>query len=384
MVNSGKSITYKTIDLCAGIGGIRKGFERTGYFTNILSSEIDKNACKTYKHLFGEDPNNDLTQESFKKCVEGIHYDVLLAGFPCQPFSRAGLNEGFEDQEKGNIFFDIAKIIRRTKPAAVFLENVDHLVTREKGQTFKRIIEILETSLDYKIIGVQKDSKNGKVYPPSNFIRNSKNFGVPQNRPRTYIIGFNRKLFGSNIEKIEAAELPGSRPDKLYENINYVLEKNVDPHYYLGSGYLETLKRHRKREVKKGNNFGFKIINAPGNKNPIANTLLATGGSGRERNLIYDPHRGIAGKKLKNKKTPLNNEGIRIMTPTEWGKLQGFINYAFIENGEDKFSFPMEVPELHRYRQFGNSVTIPVIETMALFIVQCFNQMNYMSQEMGH
>ena len=95
---------YRNIDLCAGIGGIRKGFERTGYFTNVLSSEIDKNACKTYKHLFGGDPNNDLSQESFKKLVEKTLYDVLLAGFPCQPFSRAGLNEGFEDHEKGIIF----------------------------------------------------------------------------------------------------------------------------------------------------------------------------------------------------------------------------------------------------------------------------------------
>jgi DNA (cytosine-5)-methyltransferase 1 len=169
----------------------------------------------------------------------------------------------------------------------------------------------------------------------------------------------------------------------LYKNINSILERNVDPHYYLGSGYLETLKRHRKREVKKGNNFGFKIINEPDNKNPIANTLLASGGSGRERNLIYDPQKGIAGKILKNKKTPLNNEGIRIMTPTEWGKLQGFVSYAFLKNGKDIFGFPKEVSELHQYKQFGNSVTVPVIETMAVFIVHCLKLMNYMSPKSG-
>ena len=371
------SAIYKTIDLCAGIGGIRRGFELTGCFSNVLSSEIDKFACKTYEHLFGEDPNNDLTQESFKKTVETTSYDVLLAGFPCQPFSRAGLHEGFEDREKGGIFFDIAKIINRSRPAAIFLENVDYLVTRERGNTFRKIINILETTLDYKIIGVQRDDKGKIEYISNAFIRNSKYFGVPQNRPRTYIIGFNRQLFGKKIEKINSANLPENRPNKLYKNINCILEKKVDPHYYLGSGYLETLKRHREREVKKGNNFGFKIINESGIKDPIANTLLATGGSGRERNLIYQPQKGIAGTVIKNKKTPLNGEGIRVMTPSEWGKLQGFVNYAFIENGEDKFSFPPGIPELRQYMQFGNSVTIPVIETMAEFIASCFKQMGY-------
>jgi len=368
---------YKTIDLCAGIGGIRKGFELTGSFCNVLSSEIDKNACKTYEHLFGENPNNDLTHESFKRLVKKTPYDVLLAGFPCQPFSRAGLNEGFKDREKGNIFFDIAEIIENTQPAAIFLENVDHLVHRERGRTFKNMIEILEKNLNYKIIGVQKNDKNEVAYSHYDFIRNSRYFGVPQNRPRTFIIGFNRKFFKRNIEKIEMLKIPEKRSEVFYKNVNRILEKNVDSHYYLGSGYLETLKRHRKREVKKGNNFGYKIINESGIENPIANTLLATGGSGRERNLIYDPQEGIAGKKLKNKKTPLNKEGIRIMTPTEWGKLQGFINYAFIKNGKDKFSFPEGLPEIQQYRQLGNSVTIPVVETMALFILHCFKLMDY-------
>ena len=376
------STIYKTIDLCAGIGGIRRGFERTGYFSNVLSSEIDKYACKTYEHLFGENPSNDLTKESFKKLVEMTRYDVLLAGFPCQPFSRAGLNEGFDDQEKGSIFFSIAEIIKRTQPATVFLENVDHLVNREKGRTFKKIITTLENSLGYKVIGVKRNDKNDIVFSPSDFIRNSRNFGVPQNRPRTYIIGFNRKLFGNKIKKIEATVLPENRSEVLYKNINYILEKNVDARYYLGSGYLETLKRHRKREVKKGNNFGFKIINESDNKNPIANTLLATGGSGRERNLIHDPQKGIAGKIIKNKQTPLNKEGIRIMTPTEWGKLQGFVNYAFLEDGKDKFSFPDDISEVRRYMQLGNSVTIPVIEIMAMFIVHCFKQMDYISPKL--
>ena len=103
-----------TIDLCAGIGGIRKGFEMTGHFENVLSAEIDKFACKTYRHLYGDDANNDLTKEAFKQTVVQTPYDVLLAGFPCQTFSRAGLEEGFNDTTKGTIFYHIADIIRRT------------------------------------------------------------------------------------------------------------------------------------------------------------------------------------------------------------------------------------------------------------------------------
>ena len=117
-------MAYKTIDLCAGIGGIRRGFELTGEFENVLSAEIDDFACKTYEHLFGENPKNDLTSEEFKKKAASTDYDVLLAGFPCQTFSIAGKKLGFRDTTKGTIFFDIADIISRTNPRAVFLENV--------------------------------------------------------------------------------------------------------------------------------------------------------------------------------------------------------------------------------------------------------------------
>lgn len=124
-----------TIDLCAGIGGIRKGFEMTGHFRNVLSAEIDKFACMTYMHLYGDDANHDWTSDDFKELVERTPYDVLLAGFPCQTFSRAGLEEGFNNEEKGIIFNHIAEIIRRTRPRAIFLENVDNLVRHDKGNT---------------------------------------------------------------------------------------------------------------------------------------------------------------------------------------------------------------------------------------------------------
>ena len=155
-----------------------------------------------------------------------------------------------------------------------------------------------------------------------------------------------------------------------------MLDQEVEPRYYMASGYLNTLINHRERQEAKGYGFGYRIVNEIGIEHPVANTLLATGGSGKERNLIYDPREGIAGQIIKGKKTPLNNMGIRMMTPNEWGKLQGFVNYAFIdEEGNDRFSFPDDMPDNQKYKQLGNSVTIPVIEVMAQFLYDCIRKM---------
>lgn len=363
---------FRTIDLCAGIGGIRRGFERIGGFTNVLSAEIDKHACMTYEHLFGENPRNDLMSEAFKQVVDNTPYDILFAGFPCQTFSRVGLGEGFENEEKGKIFFHIAEIIKRTRPSAFFLENVDHLVTRDNGKTFRKIIETLENELKYKVIGVSATGTDTLTYNSKDFVRNSRNFGVPQNRPRTYIIGFDRERFRPERLQALPSELPKGRERSIYNSLNDVLENDVDPRYYMASGYLETLVKHRERQERKGYGFGYRIVNEEGISSPVANTLLATGGSGKERNLIYDPREGISGIDIKGKKTPLNDKGIRVMTPIEWGKLQGFINYAFLdEEGGEGFSFPDGVPDLQKYKQFGNSVTIPAIEEMARFMRAC-------------
>lgn len=366
---------YKTIDLCAGIGGIRKGFELTGEFENVLSAEIDDFACATYEHLFGDNPKNDLTSEEFKQKVVETKYDVLLAGFPCQTFSRAGLQKGFRDTTKGTIFFDIADIISRTHPRAVFLENVENLVSHDKGETLKRIINTLEDELGYRIVGVTLDEDGEYEYTRDSFVRNSRYFGLPQNRPRVYIMAFNKMTYG-NAVKLLKAQLPVHRErEPIAEDLKAILENNVDDVFYMSSGYLETLKKHRVREHAKGHGFGYVVVNEPDNPHPISNTILATGGSGKERNLVRQYKEGVAGKKLPSKKTPLNDEGIRVMTPKEWGRLQGFIGYAFVENGEDKFSFPPETTVAQQYKQFGNSVTIPVIEEMAQFMLSCFDTM---------
>lgn len=366
----------RTVDLCAGIGGIRRGFELTGQFVNVLSAEVDKYACLTYQHLFGDDPSNDLTSDEFKEKLASVQYDVLLAGFPCQTFSRVGKEEGFEDEIKGQIFFHIAEIMQNTRPMAFFLENVDRLVTHDNGETFKTILETLINQLGYYVLGVERLDDGSLRYNAKQFIRNSRDFGMPQNRPRTYIIGFDTERF--SIERLRQLSpvMPTGCDNSLYKDLNDLLDTDVDAKYYMASGYLETLVKHRARQESKGYGFGYRIVNEPSIEHPVANTLLATGGSGRERNLIFDPKDGIAGQLIPGKKTPLNDKGIRVMTPREWGKLQGFINYAFIDdNGIDRFSFPPGIPTVQQYKQFGNSVTIPVIREMANYMLDCFHQL---------
>lgn len=370
---------YKTIDLCAGIGGIRRGFEMTGKFKNVLSAEIDNYACRTYEHIYGENPKNDLTSEDFKKKVEETEYDVLLAGFPCQTFSRIGLQLGFRDTTKGTIFFDIADIISRTKPKAVFLENVENLVSHDKGKTIEVIVNTLESELGYRIIGVNMEQDASYSYSTKSFVRNSKKFGLPQNRPRAYIMAFSKEVYGDAI-KLLSEGLPEKGKKTIFADVNEILENDVPDFYYMSSQYLETLKKHKAREKAKGNGFGYAVVNVTKGKKAIANTILATGGSGKERNLIYQPKEGIEGKVLKSKRSPLNSEGIRVMTPTEWGRLQGFIGYAFVENGVDKFKFPDGTANIQKYKQFGNSVTIPVIEEMAHFMLECFDKMANMQE----
>ena len=373
---------YKTIDLCAGIGGIRRGFELTGKFQNVLSAEIDVCAAKTYEHLFGENPLNDLTSDEFKAKVAQTDYDILLAGFPCQTFSRVGQKLGFRDTTKGTIFFDIADIISRTNPRAVFLETVENLVSHDKGETLRRIVTTLEDELSYRIIGVTMDEDGSYVYSGKSFIRNSRNFGLPQNRPRVYIMAFSKKMYGDAV-KVLTADMPFSGRKIIAEDLNSIIEPVVDDVYYMASGYWKTLKKHKERERAKGHGFGYVVVNAQGIEHPVASTILATGGSGKERNLIYQPKEGVAGKILPTKKTALNDEGIRVMTPTEWGRLQGFIGYAFLdEKGNETFSFPEGTTRTQQYKQFGNSVTIPVIEEMANFMLACFDKMTAAQTEL--
>lgn len=350
---------YKTIDLCAGIGGIRKGFELTGNFKNVKSVENDKFACMTYKHLYNEDAYGDISDSELKESLKEIDYDVLFAGFPCQTFSAVGQRDGFKDSTRGTMFFHIAEIIERTRPKAFLLENVEGLLTHNKGYTFKVIIKTLIKELGYEIIGVDSESLN---FNRQELLLNTKDFGLPQNRPRVYIMGFNTRDYKFN--DLKEYSLPKRSSKNIYKDIDELIDKDVDYKYYLAEGYLETLKKHKEKQGKKGNGFGYMVVNDDRNVK-ISNAILATGGSGKERNLIRQYQEGVAGKVVSNKKTPLNSENIRMMTPYEWAKLQGFKGYAFNENDIDGFSFPEDLSDAQRYKQMGNSVSIPVIEELA-------------------
>lgn len=373
------------IDLCAGIGGIRKGFERTGHFETVLSAEIDEYAARTYMHNFGDDPRGDLTSQEFKREAVTRGCDILLAGFPCQPFSSQGNLEGFNDPTKGTIFFHLKQIIKGTRPKVVFLENVQNIVSHDKGKTIRIIIDSLEKKLNYKVIGVTYGEDGKLIYNKSSFVRNTRDFGLPQNRPRAYFVAFDRELYGDLLEHIENM-LPTGLNARLMENPNLnkvleeILEVEVPIKYYMSATYLNTLEEHAKRQKKNGNGFGYFILNDDLHKRTYANTIMATGGSGKERNLIIQemPEHTEEEEALLRKKGGLNRKNVRIMTPTEWGRLQGFIGYGFVdeETGEDRFSFPDNVPESQQYKQFGNSVSISVIETMADYIYEQLSFMN--------
>jgi DNA (cytosine-5)-methyltransferase 1 len=362
--------TYKTLDLFCGIGGIRKGFELTNRFQNILSAEIDKYACMTYEHLYGENPQNDVTSQEFKDRVKDINYDVLLAGFPCQSFSIAGGKKGFEDTTRGTLFFHIADILKETKPKAFLLENVEGLYRHDKGKTFKIIIDTLN-ELGYKIVGV--DENSGVLeYNSKSFLRKTVDFGLPQKRVRTYIIGFRGDLVPDGYI---FDELPTKKDKPIFNNLYELLEENVSAKYYLSEQYIKTLEKHKATHKAKGNGFGFKIVNI--GDNPISNTILATGGSGKERNLVIQEKPEYYGIMFGSKKSPINDKGIRVMTPMEWARLQGFKDYAFIENGVDNFSFPQIVSDTQQYKQLGNSVSIPVIEELAKYMYIRLEEFRY-------
>lgn len=365
-------MVYRTIDLFAGIGGIRRGFEKTGEYRNVLSAEFDKFACLAYEHIYGENPYNDVTTDEFKEKVRNTEYDVLLGGFPCQAFSIAGKKQGFEDETRGTLFFDIAKILQQTTPKAFLLENVEGLLKHDKGRTFEVIARTLD-NLGYTVVGVNiHEDLFGKIYSAKSedMVRTPYNFGIPQKRARIFIMGFRTEDLPENYH---FPDLPKGREIGLYNDLNDLLENDVEAKYYLSQQALDTLNKHREKHKNKKSGFGYVVVNDE--QHPVANTIMATGGSGKERNLVRQYRKEYDGIKISNKKSELNSEGIRYMTPTEWGKLQGFINYGFVdEEGIDHFSLPDSISNTQRYKLFGNSVCIPVIESMAEYMTERLNE----------
>lgn len=324
-----KNPKFKFIDLFAGIGGFRIAMQDLGGKC-VFTSEWDEQAKKTYAANFGEVPFGDITKEDTKEFIPD-DFDVLCAGFPCQAFSIAGRRGGFEDT-RGTLFFDVAEIIRRKQPKAIFLENVKGLFNHDRGKTLKTILNVLRNDLGY--------------FVPDPKVLNAKDFGVPQNRERVFIVGFRGDL------KVNNFDYPQPSHEKItFEDIRE--EEEVSVKYYLSDTYLNTLIKHKERHASKGNGFGYEIIPDDG----IANAVVC-GGMGRERNLVYD-HRLSNFKPVTHIKGEVNRQGIRKMTPREWARLQGF---------PDNFVIP--VADASAYKQFGNSVAVPAIKATASAIIK--------------
>jgi DNA (cytosine-5)-methyltransferase 1 len=323
-----KNYTFKFIDLFAGIGGFRLALQNLGGKC-VFTSEWDKNSQKTYKANFGEVPFGDITKESTKNYIPN-GFDLLCAGFPCQAFSIAGKRGGFEDT-RGTLFFDVAEIIKRKQPKAIFLENVKGLRNHNGGRTLETILNVLRNDLGY--------------FVPEPQIVNAKDYGVPQNRERIYIVGFHKNLGISEF----------SYPEPTNNKVTFSdvkSEKVVPTKYYLSTQYLQTLVSHKERHANKGNGFGYNIVA----DEEISNAVVC-GGMGRERNLVLD-HRITDFVPTTKIKGEVNKLGIRKMTPREWARLQGF---------PDNYIIP--VADASAYKQFGNSVAVPAIQATAEKII---------------
>ena len=293
---------YRMIDLFAGIGGTRLGFTQTGAVNVVFSSEIDKHACKTYRANFGDDAESDITKVDAQKIP---NHDILVGGFPCQAFSQAGKKLGFEDT-RGTLFFDIARILKAKKPRAFLLENVKNLQSHDHGKTFEVIKHTLE-SLGYAV---------------TTTLFKAKDFGVPQNRERIYIIGFLKEKVANYSDFM----LPN--PPKTATKLGDILEKNVAEKYTI-SDLLWAGHQRRKIEHKhKGNGFGFSLFNS---ESPYCNTISARYYKDGSEILI-----------AQHEKNP------RKLTPREAARLQGF---------PEEFIIP--VSDTQAYKQFGNSVAVP-------------------------
>ena len=303
---------FKTIDLFAGVGGIRMGFENAGFKT-VFSNDFEPKCKETYDLNFKD---SKLVVEDIRKIgIDDLpSFDFLLGGFPCQPFSIAGYRQGFNDKKnRGNLFFDIVRIIEARKPTGFLLENVKNLKSHDGGNTFKTIEEIL------KNLGYYVKAK----------VLNSMEYGnVPQNRERVYIVGFKNKDYSDKFSFPE--------PLKLTTKITNLLEKNVpEKYYYNGKPLFARLKNYVKEE---GKVYQWRRQYVRENKSGVCPTLTANMGTGGHNVPI-----------VKDKK------GIRKLTPLECARIQGF---------PADYKLP-KIADSALYKQFGNSVSVPVVEAVA-------------------
>ena len=321
---------YKSIDLFAGIGGIRLGFEQAfgRNIKTVFACEWDRYALRTYKANF-KTPKEIAGDITVIPEQDIPPFDICLAGFPCQAFSLAGMRRGFKDNFKGlcrgTLFMDVARICEYHTPKVIFCENVKGLHFHDRGRTFKIITET------FKELGYTVHAE----------VLNSKNFGVPQNRERVYIAAFRNDIDSSDFAFPEFTK-KGTVLRDIIET------EPVDTRYYLSVNYLETLRKHKARHKEKGNGFGYEIRSW----DETAHAIVC-GGMGRERNLIIDD-RLTSFTPTTPIRSAVNREGIRRLTPRECARLQAFPD-----------DFELNLADGHLYRQLGNSVTVSVIAAVA-------------------
>lgn len=324
---SDKPVRFRFIDLFAGIGGLRIGFENIGGKC-VFTSEWDKYASETYRKNFPEDQDHVFAGDIRNYTKDGSalkkipQHDVLLAGFPCQPFSIAGVSKknalgrphGFMDATQGTLFFDVAQIIRYHRPKAFLLENVKNLQRHDRGRTFTTIMNVLKEDLGYKVTTRVLSARPW----------------VPQGRERIFIVGFRDHEADFSFDDVG---IPLGREPKLRD----ILQKNVDNKYTLTPKLWEYLQNYKKKHEAKGNGFGFGLFGP----NDVARTLSARYyKDGSE--ILIDQGKGQRPRRL---------------TPTECARLMGF------ERENRIWKIP--VSDTQAYKQFGNAVVVPVVEAIA-------------------
>ena len=310
---------YNFIDLFCGIGGLRIPFEELGAEC-IFSSDYDKHSQITYKANFGETPYGDIRTIPNEKIP---HHDILVGGFPCQPFSISGVSKkkslnkphGFMDEAQGTLFFEIARILKAKKPDCFVLENVKNLKSHDKGCTYRIIKSTLE-ELGYHIVF-------DDIIDAAHF--------VPQHRERIFIIGFKKPV------KFGPLNLSG-KP----QHLKNILEKKVDDKYTLTDRLWKYLQNYAKKHKAKGNGFGYGLVDLNG----IARTLSAR--YYKDGSEILIPQKGRNPRRL---------------TPRECSRLMGFPK-----------DYKIVVSDTQAYRQFGNAVVVPVVRLVAKEVIKCLNE----------
>ena len=326
--------SFTFIDLFAGIGGMRLAFESAGGRC-VYSNEWNKYSQQTYFANFGEQPEGDITKVDENSIPD---HDVLVAGFPCQPFSIAGVSKknslgretGFQDKTQGTLFFDVCRILKAKRPKAFFLENVKNLKSHDKGRTFKIIMESLN-ELKYDVYTAILDGQNY----------------VPQHRERILIVGFDKERYGESLPF--SFDINPKNPKPLMKDI---LEKSADDKYTLSDKLWLYLQNYAAKHKAAGNGFGYGMAD----RNGISRTLSAR--------YYKDGSEILIEQKDKNP---------RRLTPRECARLQGFSD-----------DFKIVVSDTQAYKQFGNSVVVPLMADVAKLIVNRIRELDYMIELNEH